>query len=390
MRVRFIHTGDWQLGKPFGRFSERARPVLQAARLEAVGRLADIALKQGAVFVVVSGDVFDSPTPERSLVCQALAWIGKIPAPVIIIPGNHDHAGPGSVWEAGYFEEERNRLAPNLTVVTEARPVELEEAVLLCCPLQQRQPAVNPAGWLADPDLWNGLSKDKPRVVVAHGSTQTFDSDEEQEGETEWSSFLNLEVIPEGVVDYVALGDWHGIKQVGPVAWYSGALEPDRFPRSSSYRSGSVLVVELDGRGGAVRVDPVVTGKVVWEQLVLELDPATGIGPLEQVINAKLGNAVGEHVLELTLKGSLGLEDYAELEPLMEGFAARALELRWHNCVLLAPTSEDLAALTARVGDPMVAAVAERLRQGVAEGSDEDQFALVQLYRLVRELEGGA
>lgn len=61
--MRFIHTSDWQLGKPFGRVPAEARAALGEARLDAIDRIAAAARANGAPLVLVAGDVFDSPEP---------------------------------------------------------------------------------------------------------------------------------------------------------------------------------------------------------------------------------------------------------------------------------------------------------------------------------------
>src|SRR3546814_13327621 len=61
--MRFIHSSDWQLGKPFGRASEQTRAALLEARLYAIDALAAAARREGAGPVLVAGDVFDSPEP---------------------------------------------------------------------------------------------------------------------------------------------------------------------------------------------------------------------------------------------------------------------------------------------------------------------------------------
>ena len=62
----FIHTADWQIGKPYRQIAdEQKRFKLQQERLTAIGRIRDAARMQGAAFVVVAGDLFDSPTPRR-------------------------------------------------------------------------------------------------------------------------------------------------------------------------------------------------------------------------------------------------------------------------------------------------------------------------------------
>jgi DNA repair exonuclease SbcCD nuclease subunit len=42
---------------------------------------------------------------------------------------------------------------------------------------------------------------------------------------------ITLERLPSSEIDYIALGDWHGIKQVNQKVWYSGTPEIDRFPK---------------------------------------------------------------------------------------------------------------------------------------------------------------
>jgi DNA repair exonuclease SbcCD nuclease subunit len=46
--IRFIHTADWQLGKPFGRMLDEARVALQEARLDAIDAIARLAADKGA------------------------------------------------------------------------------------------------------------------------------------------------------------------------------------------------------------------------------------------------------------------------------------------------------------------------------------------------------
>lgn len=401
--VTLIHTSDWQLGKPFGQMEDGAkRAVLQGARLEALSAVGAVARDAEADGVVVCGDLFDSPLATRAVVCAALERIGAMGCPVYAIPGNHDHAGPGTVWSAKYFEEERQALAPNLMVLLEEKPVEVERMVLLPCPLRRRQMTSNPLDWLAAPEVWAGLSTEKPRVVLAHGSTQSFESDGEERAR---ANFLDLSWLPEGEVDYVALGDWHGVKEVTPRAWYSGSPEPDRFPKGEDYKSGVVLRVRLAERGRLPEVEVVETGRVVWARLRRRLDVQVGLDVLERELETLFGREVRRHVVELELEGSLGLEAMERLRELLERFEARALDLRVANRVAVAPRAADLAALALRPSDPMIAQVAGRLKamlESTGEGQDqagskveavdlsesEVKGALLALYERVRK-EGG-
>ena len=101
---------------------------------------------------------------------------------MLVIPGNHDHGGPGSVWEQEFFRSEQASLAPNLQVLLAPEPLELEEAVVLPCPLMHRRVAGDPTDWLKHFDL-SSLPANKSRVVVAHGSVLDFGGDWASGGE---------------------------------------------------------------------------------------------------------------------------------------------------------------------------------------------------------------
>jgi len=129
--MTFLHTADWQLGKPFARIEdEQKRAIVRQERIAVLGRLAVLVQEQQAEFVIVAGDLFDSPSPDKATVSAACAAIGALKVPVYAIPGNHDHGGPGSVWEQPFFVKEREALAPNLTLLLKAEPVELASVVL--------------------------------------------------------------------------------------------------------------------------------------------------------------------------------------------------------------------------------------------------------------------
>jgi len=154
MSTRFIHTADWQLGKPFAGISDASnRHRLQQARLDVIDRIGQAAREHQAAFIVVAGDVFDSPTPTKALVSAACSAIGRLGLPVLLIPGNHDHGGPGGVWVQSFFQAEAAALAPNLQVLLQPAPVVMAQAVVFPCPLLRRHEntdlttEVAPVGW---------------------------------------------------------------------------------------------------------------------------------------------------------------------------------------------------------------------------------------------------
>jgi DNA repair exonuclease SbcCD nuclease subunit len=389
--MKFIHTADWQIGKPFARIADaHKRTLVQQARLEAIKRIGAAAREGGADFALVAGDLFDSASADKATVSATCSAIGLIGLPVLVIPGNHDHAGPGSVWEQEFFKREQAALAPKLVILTEARPYELETAVVLPCPLLRRAVVGDPTEWLRVTSVYESLPAGKARIVLAHGSTQAFVSgDEEEDGSA--ANLLDLGRLPGGEIDYIALGDWHGTKQVGSKAWYPGTPEPDHFAKGGDYESGNVLLVDAR-RGEAPQVTKVPAGRLKWSELAFDLADDSALAELENRLAAVLGQRANEDLLRLTVTGSLGMEAMRRLEQMRETLEARLLRLKLVDSTIVAPTTAEIEALTASGGDPLVARVASRLVEEALGGGEQAAVARVALRELyaacVRERSG--
>ena len=381
--LRLLHSADWQIGKPYARVSDpdkRAR--LRQVRLEAIDRIGNHVKQQAAQVVVVAGDLFDSPTPSSSDVSAVCAAIGAIPCPVLVIPGNHDHGAPGTVWHSPFFLGEQQRRAPNLQLLLERSVLELDEVVVLPCPLLRRTDSSDPCDWLNQID-WSQLNQNKPRLVLAHGSVQGFgaaDLDADDDNPASGNNRLRLEERWLQEVDYVALGDWHGMKRVSSKVWYSGTPEPDRFPRHNDYQSGVVLQVDLR-RGAAPQAQPLATGCLGWHPLAFALEHDADLERLERQLTTLLEGRIGQDLLLLEISGSLSLAGQQAYQELLERLEAQLLRLKQRGQCSVAPASDELSALTQRPGDPLIAQVATTLQ---SLDSAEALQALAALYRAVQ------
>ena len=113
MAVRFLHIGDLHLGSALGGMSgERAR-VFRAEALEALREMLAKARNEGASFLLFAGDVFDTPTPDRTLAERFFSILQDIALPTLIAPGNHDYFIRGGVYD-------RADCPPNVFVFREA------------------------------------------------------------------------------------------------------------------------------------------------------------------------------------------------------------------------------------------------------------------------------
>lgn len=378
--ITFLHTADWQLGKPFASLRDDAkRHRLQRERLEVIRRIGAAARETGAAFVLVAGDLFDSPQATKDTVSSACAAIGSIGVPVLVIPGNHDHGGPGSIWEREFFLREQRQLAPNLHILLKPEPVVIEgAAVIFPAPLLRRHEPGDPSAWirqaaaasdLPDPSdlsappspLAAAWPRHLPRIVLAHGTIQGFGStsqdEEDAAGIVNW---IDLTRLPADELDYIALGDWHGAKQITPKTWYSGTPETDRFPKGDNNTPGHLLKVTA-ARAAAPQVEILPTGRFAWKELTFRFSDDASLDLFAAKLDELIGPRGDEHLLLLTLEGALGFEASTRLEQILESWEARLLRLKLDHRVTIAPSDPEITALTQRAGDPLIASVAAQL-----------------------------
>jgi DNA repair exonuclease SbcCD nuclease subunit len=389
MSARFLHTADWQLGKPFAGIDDpQKRAIAQQERIQAIRRIGEAVRAHQAAFILVAGDLFDSATASKATVSAACSEIGQLGIPVLAIPGNHDHGGAGGLWEQSFFQREQASLAPNLRLLLNPEPVELDSAWIFPCPLLRRAESMDTTAWLRSDDVLVACGSDKPRIVLAHGSTQQFNSHgDEDETESTATNQIDLSRLPVGAFDYVALGDWHGTKQIASTAWFSGTPEIDRFPRGADYDPGNVLIVDAI-RGHTPTVTSVHTGRFAWHELAFDFAEDSSLAIFRDRIEAIIGPRANEDLLRLELTGALGVQAAGQLEHTLESLQARLLRLKLANRVVVAPTSEEIQALTLRPSDPLTARVASQL-VARASGTDDTaasaRIALSELYAACRQ-----
>lgn len=385
MPITFLHTADWQLGKPYARVADASkRSQLQNERFESLKRIASAVVEHKAAFVVVAGDLFDSPTPLNSTVAKACEAIGAMKVPVLVIPGNHDHGGPGSLWEQPFFIRQKDQLARNLRLLLTPEPAVLDCAVVFPAPLMRRMDLSDPTAWIRGAFDELSFSANLPRIVLAHGSIQGFGSTQDDEDEdSSTSNLIDLARLPVAEIDYIALGDWHGTKQVDAHAWYSGTPEIDRFPKGESNDPGNVLIVQVS-RGDSPQVTTLPTAHFRWNGFSYHFSEDESFNTFRAALDEKIGAWGQDSLLRLVLDGSLGIEASRQLQDHLEGLEARLLRLKLENRVSIAPTPDEIAELASRPDDPLISSVASTL-VAMTSGDDAEiaRLALRELHAAI-------
>lgn len=364
--MRLLHTSDWQLGKPFGRAPVEARLALQESRLDAIDAIGAAARREGAGLVLVAGDVFDNSEPGDRVFRQALARMKSAhDVRWLLLPGNHDPARADGLWTRLAAE------APdNVQACLEAEPVTLDDGVvLLPAPLQYKRTLDDPTAWFDHAVTPTGAR----RIGLAHGSIQEFGSG------AETTNLLPPDRAKRSGLDYLALGDWHGRKQIDARTFYSGTPEPDDFGRDVT---GLALLVELGGPGEPPRVKDLPIGRYVWTEAAWQMSADQ---ELEALI-AGLAPGVDRKYLvaRIAISGVVTLGERVAIRDRLENGLAH--DIRWMDLstsdLFARPTDHDLSDIDAH---GVLRDAAERLRALSAEPGATGRQAAMALERLYVE-----
>jgi DNA repair exonuclease SbcCD nuclease subunit len=364
MGFRFVHTADWQIGKAFGQFESSMGVQLRAARLEAIDRIAKIALDRAIGHVVVAGDVFDSELIDDHALRQPMARMAAYSNVTwCLLPGNHDPARGGGVWERLLAFGMPMNIVPLLA----ASPCRIRpDVVLLPAPLFAKQMADDPTTWMNHAETGEG----DLRIGVAHGSVRGFGS----LGEA--SVPIDASRRQSAHLDYLALGDWHGTKAIVPGVWYAGTPERDSFAENEP---GHVLIVDIDGSGIEPKIEVVKTGHYNWIERHVALSRIADFEPVEREI-ANLGAQARKTVFKLILEGAIDVTEAVDLDRKLTELAAHPLSMRVDDRRLTIR-----AAISDRefLGDPALVAVADRL---IERGQDREGIEARIAARAMRRL----
>jgi len=369
--VRILHTADLQIGMPFHWVSGDAGAKLREARLEVLTRIGDLARAEQVDVVVVAGDFFDANTIDDRTVAAACARVRDTGVPFVVIPGNHDFcAGPDCVYRRRQFLVSQ---PPNLVVATEREPIVLSggRIVVLPAPLTKRHSVEDTTAHITA-SLGADVAPDAVRIGLAHGDVAGFNRDDDGHAR----NFIAPDRATTGRLDYLALGDWHGLKRIDERTWYSGAPEPTGFKDNDP---GHVLLVTIANAGAVPQVEPRAIAATVLRRLARELFTPEDVARLE----SELGSLprARETVLDLCLTGLLGVPDCTRIEEILLRTQGNLLHLRADREGLAESVSAD--ELSDVVPEGFARVVAVDLLKRARAGNDEGRRASLAL-RILR------
>ncbi|MBP1039937.1 exonuclease SbcCD subunit D [Vagococcus sp. BWB3-3] len=277
--MKFIHTGDWHIGKKLNGFD-----LLEEQRyaFEQLMKLADLEQVDG---IIIAGDLYDRSVPAVEAVelfNQMLIEMNlQAKYPVFAISGNHDSATrleTGGPWFEALNFHLHTRLEQAFT------PVEFGNVQLYLLPYfepfearqyfkDDRIRTIEGAMASVIEEMRQSFQEDKQQVLVAHffvAGSETSDSETKV-------TVGGLDVVPLSLLrdfDYVALGHLHYQRALTKGnARYSGSLL--KYSTSEVNQPKGVWLVEV----GAETVFDFVELPFLRDLQVLEGDFATLMAP---------------------------------------------------------------------------------------------------------------
>lgn len=300
--ITFLHTSDWQLGMTRRFLDADAAGRFAHDRLERIRDIGRIVRERGCAFVVAAGDVFEANEVAPKTVRRALAALAEVPAPVFLLPGNHDALTETSVFRSRAFVENK---PPRVTVLDGEGPFLAAEGVeLAAAPWRAKRTAENPLQPLLRKLEPAG---DRLRIVVAHGEVDALAPMSSE------ATHLSLEAMRRAVADgrahFIALGDKHSptrLDSEGRV-WYSGTPEATAFREPNP---GFVNIVRLSRE--RAEVESVRIG--AWAFTEIERTVAGADDVRELLRDVAAFSDKERRVLRLRVGGVLGMAEATALE----------------------------------------------------------------------------
>lgn len=240
----------------FHGFKEKSRGAMEDDRIEVIESIGDFANNPAnrIDFVLVCGDIFETPRVYDSLVKKTFKKIERIKKPVYVLAGNHEWNGSEFMFTTKYFLE--NKPANLHVLQAGINSIEgLTGVEIVAAPLEGKEDLIDLVK--AQIDLLEPTAN--IRIVAGHGS---IDAIMPAGGRKDLIALAPIEkALAENKIHYVAMGDRHSTTKVGDsgAVWYSGAPEPTSFTEDDQR---NILAVEVNP-GSPVKVEKIQVGQ--WE-----------------------------------------------------------------------------------------------------------------------------
>jgi len=374
--VRFIQTSDWQIGMK-GEGLGEAGPIVRETRIESIHNVLKAAQEHKVDFVLLCGDIFEHNMINQEDIKKVVTIFNQYPdIPLYLLPGNHDILGVDCIYNREIFQR-----INHLKTLCTGDSVQINDTILHPCPIVSKFTTQDLTGTIPVVREVDGI-----HIGVAHGSLVG------KSPVPVWED-IDLPIDPSCVektgIDYLALGHWHshrtyedstGIARIA----YSGTHEQTTHGEDNA---GQCLLVQIDKKGDAPKIEPIKTGQLTWVSSEFEMRDFSSLKELEKYFES----IKGIDMVKLALHGELPLEFKEELDNILEFQTTMHKDLRVKSESLNITVPPQLET-PSDFGDPTLNQTEIHLKQLLANETDPGKRkiiveALTYLQRSVKEVE---
>lgn len=254
--MRFLHTSDIHLGAKFEVLGDKALEQREQIK-DTFTKIADLAIKEKVDLFLVAGDLFDSNHPSQAnidFVKKEFSRLGASGIKVCLIPGNHDFKLSDKGELGKHFA---NLEKDNIFLFRDDEGTKLyfED---INTEVYAKANTTNKSS--ESPMVKAENQRQAEKIIMAHGGVVG------QAKKPDWP--ITPKEIEECGANYVALGDWHSLREEtkGSVtAYYCGSPEMLAISQSGA---GYVILGTIEY--GITNIKPVQIG--ARESKILEID----------------------------------------------------------------------------------------------------------------------
>ena len=280
--LKILHAADLHLDSPFEGLPAGKASVRRSEQRGLLGRLAELALREKADIVLLSGDLLDSDNTYYETGDELIRSLGSMGVPVFIAPGNHDYYSDKSPYA-------RLKLPENVYI--------FKNGQIECVELPFLGLRVYGAAFTdkRSPALLEGFSAPRQEgiknLLCIHGEFGVRESIYNPISETQLAA---------SGIDFAALGHIHkasGLRQAGST-WYAwpGCPEGRGFDETGEK---TVNIVELSDEGCTLHTASIASRK--YEILDVNV---TGSDPL-LAIHTQLTDETVRDIYRIVLSGEV-------------------------------------------------------------------------------------
>lgn len=328
--MRILHTGDWQIGMNAAH-AGGAAARLREARFEAAARVIAAAAERHVDAVLLAGDTFEHHGVARGDIQRVVDILRGSPAPVFVLPGNHDPLVPGSVFEHPAFADARAVV----TVISRPCVIPVGDGEIVASPLTAKESEDDPTTVFPPPPA--GTPR-RVRIGLAHGSLRGAGA---ADADISFDFPIDRIVVSTCDLDYLALGHWHSasfheVDGVVRVA-YAGTPEPTRFGETGS---GGALLVTIPAPGAPPVIETLPVAVLRWRDEDLSLSAEDDVRSLRSSIDRESPAEGRRTLLRIALSGVTDPRRFRDLDDLEDLGRQRFLHFRLDRTTLAVEPSD--------------------------------------------------